>query len=131
MRKFIWCSIHTPSVEQVAELYSVWGMEGSLIALKDIYPNVQAFLDNCSDSYEDMLETAKDLHDIAMKDNAVLVQPGGSPAFQYVLGKVRMTALRMSTVLYAHSERVSEDIPQEDGSVKKVSVFRHAKFIQV
>jgi hypothetical protein len=131
MKKFIWCSSHTPSVEQVAELYSVWGMEGSLIALKDIYPNIQTFLDNCSDSYGDMLETAKDLHDIAMKDNAVLVQPGGSPAFQYVMGKVRMTSFRMSTVLYAHSERVSTDTPGVDGIVKKTSYFRHIKFIQV
>ena len=131
MNKFIWCSAHTPSAEQVEELNSSWGMEGDLVMLKDIYPNIQAFLDNCSDSYEDMLETAKDLHDIAMKDNAVLVQPGGSPAFQYVLGKVRMTSLRMSTVLYAHSERVSQDLLMEDGSVKKISSFRHVKFIQV
>lgn len=131
MNKFIWCSAHTPSAEQVEELNSSWGMEGDLVMLKDIYPNVQTFLNNCSDSYTDMLETAKDLHDIAMKDNAVLVQPGGSPAFQYVLGKVRMTSLHMSTVLYAHSERVSTDAHGVDGIVKKTSYFKHIKFIQV
>ena len=131
MNKFIWCSAHTPSAEQIEELNSSWGMKGDLVMLKDIYPSTQEFLNNCSSNYEDLLQYAKDLHEIARSEDAVLVQPGGSPAFQYVLGKVRMTSLHMSSVLYAHSERVSQDIPQEDGSVKKVSTFRHVKFIQV
>ena len=131
MRKFIWCSTHAPTVEQVAELYSAWGMEGSLIALKDINPSLQELLNNCPNNHDDLIKLATLLHELSREEDAVLVQPGSSLAFQYVLGKVRMTALRMSTVLYAHSERVSEDIPQEDGSVKKVSVFKHLKFVQV
>lgn len=30
--------------------------------------------------------------------------------------------------LYAYSERLSQDIPQEDGTVKKISVFNHKGF---
>lgn len=131
MEKFIWCSVHTPSAEQLAELKSAWGMKGELIYLKDIYPSTQEFLNNCDADYTNLLQYAKDLHEIARSEDAVLVQPGGSMAFQYVMGKVRMTSLHMSTVLYAHSERVSEDIPQEDGTVKKVSYFKHMCFVQV
>jgi hypothetical protein len=131
MNKFIWCSAHTPSAEQVEELNSSWGMKGDLVMLKDIYPSTQEFLNNCTDDYEELLQYAKDLHEIARSEDAVLVQPGGSPAFQYVLGKVRMTSLHMSTVLYAHSERVSKDTHGVDGIVKKITYFKHIKFIQV
>ena len=131
MNKFIWCSAHTPSAEQVEELNSSWGMKGDLVMLKDIYPSTQEFLNNCTDDYEELLQYAKDLHEIARSEDAVLVQPGGSPAFQYVLGKVRMTSLHMSTVLYAHSERVSTDAHGVDGIVKKITYFKHIKFIQV
>lgn len=130
MKKFIWCSAHTPSAEQVAELVSVWGMKGLLVMLKDIYPSTQAFLNNCSNNYEELLQHAMDLHEVARSENATLVQIGGSPAFQYVMGKVSMTNMHKNVVLYAFSERVSEDIPQEDGSVKKVSVFKHKGFMQ-
>lgn len=131
MKQFIWCSVHIPTTEQLAELSSVWGMEGNLVYLSDIYPSTQEFLNNCGNKYEDLLQYAKDLHEIARSENAVLVQPGGSLAFQHVLGKVAMTDLHKNPILYAHSERVSEDIPQEDGTVKKVSYFKHMCFVQV
>ena len=127
MTKFIWCSAHTPSAEQIAELSSVWGMK-QLVMLKDIYPSTQEFLNNCTSSKKDLLQHAEDLHEIARSENAWLVQVGGSPIFQYIFGKVSMTNMHITYVLYAHSERVSEDIPQEDGSVKKVSVFKHICF---
>jgi len=31
-------------------------------------------------------------------------------------------------ILYAHSKREVQEIPQEDGSVKKVSIFKHEGF---
>ena len=132
MSKFIWCSVHVPSAEQISELKSEWwDMHDELVMLKDIYPSTQEFLNNCSDEYDELVQHAKDLHEIARSENAVLVQVGGSLAFQYVFGKIRMTNFNMTCVLYAHSERVSEDIPQEDGSVKKVSIFKHKRFISV
>lgn len=131
MGKFIWCSSHAPRLEQVEELYSEWGMHPHLITLRDINPSLQDALNNCPDNYDELLQLAIELHEIARKENATIVQPSGSLAFQYVLGKVRMTKLLVTPVLYAHSERVSEDIPQEDGSVKKISVFKHLKFVQV
>lgn len=126
----IWCSAHTPSAEQLEELSSVWGMK-KLVMLKDIYPSTQEFLNNCTSSKKDLLQHAEDLHEIARSEYACLVQVGGSPAFQMCFGKVSMVNMHMTYCLYAHSERVSEDIPQEDGSVKKVSVFKHICFTLV
>ncbi len=130
MNKFIWCSAHTPSAEQIAELKSAWGME-KLVMLKDIYPSTQEFLNNCTSSKKDLIQHAEDLHEIARSEYAWLVQVGGSPAFQMCFGKVSMVNMRMTYCLYAHSERVSEDLLMEDGSVKKTSYFKHIKFIQV
>ena len=53
----------------------------------------------------------------------------GSPAFTAILGR---EAARTGVLLvFAHSERVSTDAVQPDGSVRKVSEFRHVKFFEV
>jgi hypothetical protein len=54
---------------------------------------------------------------------------GGAP---YLMGPLE-TALRQEGFLpvYAFSKRESVDEPQPDGSIKKVSVFRHAGFVEV
>ena len=54
---------------------------------------------------------------------------GGAPFFMGALEK----ALRESgfTPVYAFSKRESEEIPQPDGSVRKIAVFRHIGFVEV
>lgn len=52
---------------------------------------------------------------------------GGAPYLMSALEKaVRECGFRP---VYAFSKRVSEDIPQPDGSVRKVQVFRHIGFV--
>lgn len=126
----IWCSAHTPSAEQLEELSSVWGVK-ELLYLKDTHPSMQEFLNNCGNDTSELVKHAKSLHEIARTEEACLVQVGGSSAFQYIFGKLGMTSFYVTYCLYAHSERVSEDIPQEDGSVKKISVFKHICFTLV
>ena len=57
------------------------------------------------------------------------VMIGGAP---YLMGALEK-ALRECgfTPVYAFSKRESEEIPQPDGSVKKIQVFRHAGFVEV
>jgi len=57
------------------------------------------------------------------------VMIGGAP---YLMGALEK-ALRECgfTLVYAFSKRESEEIPQPDGSVKKIQVFRHAGFVEV
>jgi hypothetical protein len=54
---------------------------------------------------------------------------GGAPFFMGALEKaVRECGF---TPVYAFSKRESEEIPQPDGSVKKIQVFRHLGFVEV
>lgn len=54
---------------------------------------------------------------------------GGAPYLMPALS----TALKNSNVqpVYAFSKRESVDMPQEDGSVRKVAVFKHVGFVEV
>jgi hypothetical protein len=57
------------------------------------------------------------------------VMLGGAPFFMGALEKaVRECGF---SPVYAFSKRESEDIPQPDGSVKKIQVFRHCGFVEV
>lgn len=63
----------------------------------------------------------------------IILQPAGDPAFHFALG------LKMGFLLddnkdcpeveFAFSKRESKDLPQEDGSIKKVSIFKFEGWI--
>ena len=127
----LWCSVHQPTPQQLEEI-------GELEYLKDIDPKLQDRLNNLQLS-TDLVETA---YMLALQGTVYdLVQVGGSPAFQVIFGKV--TAFLLSSgymmeleqiraavqdtrpIMFAFSERVSKDITQADGTIKKVSTFNH------
>jgi hypothetical protein len=54
---------------------------------------------------------------------------GGSPLFLFMAGSFIQGAMNKGNILFSHSERVSIDTPQPDGSVVKTSVFKHLGFI--
>lgn len=65
--------------------------------------------------------------DIERKDVSVMI--GGAPFFMRILHKVM---LRYGiTVLYAFSKRVSVDHTNPDGTIEKISVFKHEGFVTV
>jgi len=57
-----------------------------------------------------------------------IIQPAGSPAFQAALQSVLPKEFE---VYYSYSKRVSMDITQPDGSVKKISQFNHEGFYNI
>lgn len=65
-------------------------------------------------------------------DNVVWVTRvmlGGAP---YLMGALEKAVRECGfTPVYAFSKRESEEIPQPDGSVRKVQVFRHCGFVEV
>lgn len=125
MKKFIWASAHKPTPEQIQEL-------GEVEYLSQVAPELQEQLNNTPSDLESLIELADKVLQLAYKGKYTLVQVGGSPAFQVVLGhRNHREGGPMITLAYAHSERVSQDEPQADGSVKKISIFKHNKFIQV
>lgn len=121
-KKKVWCSAHTPTKEQLVELKD-------FVFLKDINPGLfNRMIQSPSDPAE-LMELAFHLIRWAQENQITcLVQPAGSPAFLFALGGMREDYLQ---VLFAHSERVSVDTPQEDGSVLKTSVFKHIRWIEM
>ena len=60
-----------------------------------------------------------------LKDIHILI--GGAPYFMPYLEKALIS--KGLTPIYSFSERVSEEVKQEDGTIKKVSSFKHKYFI--
>lgn len=125
MKRFVWAhTAHKITEEQEACLVGIESVE---------LPSDLA--DKLSNNYE-----GQNLHILAHElldwciDNSInyLIQPSGSLAFQMALGQAwEMYASDGNAVpwiYYSYSERVSEDIPQEDGTVKNVSIFNFQGF---
>ena len=121
MKNLLWCSPHTPTEEQLESLNSI----GNLIYLKDIAPITMANLTNTPSDRNECRIIADVISDLALNRNAKIVQLGGSPMFLFVAASIIGTG----RVIFADSERVSEDIPQPDGSIKKISIFKHKGWI--
>lgn len=120
--QLLWCSIHQPTATQLAELAEL----GELTFLKDIAPEIQDKINNCPSDRDELADLITSMVDTAQAhDINALIQLGGSPLFIAMTGQF----VGVSNMLFSHSERVSTDEPQPDGSIKKVSTFNHVKFI--
>jgi hypothetical protein len=129
-KKKLWASAHKPSPEQGTDFVF-------------LEPGLQARLNQTGDDPQELRALARELLNTAHNMEADIYQPGGSPAFQCLLGQ---EALEMATgyavagcrgvrepievgIFYAHSVRESTEEVLPDGSVKKVAVFRHRGWI--
>lgn len=119
---------HQLTDEQVAELGKV------PTHIRDIDPSLARLIADCPADRSMLFDMARRLVDHAMKDeDGVILAGSGSPAFTAALGiclGCDRDADRIR-LLFAHSERVSEDQIQPDGSVRKVSIFKHVKFFEI
>ena len=121
MRNLLWCSPHTPTSEQLESLNNM----GNLMFLRDIHPSLMARLMDTPSNRKDCMILADNISELAEKHNAIIIQLGGSPLFLVMAAGV----IGSGRMIFADSERISEDIPQADGSVKKVSIFKHKGWI--
>lgn len=76
---------------------------------------------------EEMYRRADSIAQIAEEEGATHAMIGGAPYFMSPLEGALLT--HGITPLYAFSVRESQEITQEDGSVRKVNVFRHIGFV--
>ena len=123
MTKFLWASPHVITPEQVSSL-------GEIVLLRGINPGLQNRLSDIRMD-TDLNELALELIAMAVLQGYTIVQPGGSPAFQLVLGK-RLAGIPVTdrpSVMYAFSKRISVDTIQEDGTIKKTSTFKHEGWV--
>jgi hypothetical protein len=117
MRNLLWCANHQPLQEQLDSLNEM----GNIIFLKDIAPDVMNQLANTPPSRSECRILAGTISVIAEELDAKIVQLGGSPLFLVMASPI----IGSGRMIFADSDRISEDIPQPDGSVKKISTFRH------
>ena len=84
---------------------------------------------NTIPSKEEMAERAEALAKVATSHGVDSAMIGGAPYFMSALE----SALKAHGVkpMYAFSVRESADVPQADGSIRKVAVFRHLGFVEV
>lgn len=124
-RAFLNITAHNMSEEQVRE---AGRMADVVINLKEEYPEMAASLSNTPDNLTDIYCLVSDLLGVIQAiseqyDEVYLHLPVGSPAFMFALSQ-RIVILRKIIPLFSHSQRVSVDEPQPDGSVVKRSVFK-------
>lgn len=96
--------------------------------LKNENPELFGKISNCPDNAKDLMSLAKEAYWFTAKHEAVLL-PLGSPAFNYIFNNFLSQSNKPK--LFAHSERVSVEQKQADGSVIKKSVFVHKHFINI
>jgi hypothetical protein len=117
MKNLLWCSAHTPTSEQLDSLNEM----GNIIFLKDIAPDIMNQLSNTPPSRSGCRILADTISNVAEELDAKIVQLGGSPLFLVMASPI----IGSGRMIFADSDRISEDIPQPDGSVKKISTFKH------
>jgi len=121
MKNLLWCANHQPLTEQLESLNEM----GNLLFLKDIAPELMEQLSNTPSDRDECKDLADEISDVALEKDAKIVQLGGSPLFLVMASPI----IGSGRMIFADSERVSEDIPQPDGSVKKISTFKHKGWI--
>lgn len=91
------------------------------------YDSIKELITFSSDyTYETLLDVAQRIRAVLKYDGIKAAMIGGMPSFMPVLEKELLD--NGISVYYAKSERVSEDQAQEDGTVRKVAIFKHAGF---
>lgn len=94
--------------------------------MRDKARTIASFAHQGLEVWEESTPEAPEGQIVRIKFDAVMI--GGAPYFMSTLERVLKE--EGFKVLYSFSERVSVEIPQPDGSVKKVNTFNHAGWIE-
>jgi len=126
-KKILWAAAHTPTEEQMTLLNGM----GEVELLSEVNPALWGKLTKLNED-SNYAAIARELLEFINSNNFdLLVQPAGNPVFHVTLGKALCKQGIENKLMFSFSKRESEDIPQEDGSVKKVSIFKHLKWDKI
>jgi hypothetical protein len=126
-RTAIWAAAHAMTPEQVESLKK----EGfKVVLLAEENPKLWQELKNMQID-TDVVSLAERLIAFCVEfENPTLVQPAGAPNFHFLLGGKALDMARQGLCIrFAFSKRVSEDVIQPDGTIKKVSIFKHEGWV--
>lgn len=119
MSKLLNVSNHVLSDVQLKDLKENWDVDGVIelpADLKDAWSNLNP------DNYKEICDQILKYSYVCNDTKAVFIHLAGfPPAVNYI-------AQEHPGCIYAFSTRDSKDVPQADGTVKKVSVFNHKGF---
>ena len=111
---------HNATEEQIAQ--------GVVDLAPDLAANIRGMLNfNEIPTTEELFKRADAIAKIAEEEGATHAMIGGAPYFMSPLEGALLT--HGITPLYAFSIRESQEVVQEDGSVRKVNIFRHIGFV--
>lgn len=114
---------HPLNARQVASLSSNFGENGEFTLSEPVIAGeVDTLVDPNADA-NDVIAQAKSLAQYCADKSANYVIVGGEPTLTYHL--VRELIALGITPMVATTKRISQDIPQSDGSTKKISTFQH------
>lgn len=124
---------HALSGEQEKELGKLGRIECGREILPSIYPKIANSPNTTLGIRQLVNELYTNLLDLSEKEEVYVHLPLGSPAFMFKLGMVIGLHGRWKNMkfVFSHSERVSIDEKQEDGSVVKRSVFKFSHLIEL
>ncbi|MDY0199011.1 MAG: hypothetical protein RBR68_14495 [Tenuifilaceae bacterium] len=133
MAKVINMVQHALSGEQEKELGKLGRIECGREILPSIYPKIATSPNTSLEIGRLVNELYTNLLDLSEKEEVYVHLPLGSPAFMFKLGMVIGLHGRWKNMkfVFSHSERVSIDEKQEDGSVVKRSVFKFSHLIEL
>ncbi len=122
----------TPEQKQVARNYS-----DTIIDIKDDKLSLYERLTNCPSEVTELNKLCDDyfqyIENLYSKLNGDLVLhfPIGSPVFNAIFF-LRLNRERFKIrIVFSHTERVSIDEKQPDGSIIKKAIFKFVKFIEI
>ncbi|MCK9235886.1 MAG: hypothetical protein M0P09_06175 [Acholeplasmataceae bacterium] len=125
MKKILNTMQHALTSEQETDLGGMFGKH-QLQDLRDV--NFELFKQLSNIAIDSNLnDLANCLLEVARKFDIVIL-PIGSPAFMFTFS--RLTHFHRDIVfMFAHSDRVSVEKQNEDGTVTKTNIFKHVKFL--
>ena len=131
---FLNCTAHelTPEQKEQALQYS-----DTIVDLKEINPSLHERLISCPPDKVELLTLALELLDFIPKAakqsnmRLTLHLPVGSPAFMAIFF-IHLDREKLHwRIVFSHSDRVSVDEKQADGSIVKRAIFKFIKFIEI
>jgi hypothetical protein len=120
---------HALTSAQIVEIKTKYGDNVEIVDLKNFSESLFSQLSNIS-VYADLSTLAYNLIcTINLNNFDSVILPIGSPAFMYTLASRNDEIY--ADKLFAHSERVSKEVTNDDGTVTKTNVFNHVSFITI
>lgn len=122
---------HTLTPEQASELAALGYTE--VVHLREANPELFASMANTPGEETGVVTAACNFLNEVQGGYAGVLLPLGSPALMFCFAQMtgKLSREYLPIFLFAHTERVAEDQGQEDGTVKKVAVFKHVRFLKL